>query len=82
MQSSYVPLSNASPHRKMGGDNAPGSFQGSLNGLTAYKLGSAADHVTVSVNHVLEETAIHNIFGVIKGNEEPGNDVNIMQFCK
>lgn len=63
--------------QKMGGDNAPESFQGTLKGLTAYKLGSAADHVTVSVNHVLEETAIHNVFGVIKGNEEPDRYVVI-----
>lgn len=76
MQSSYVLPSNVSPHRKMGGENAPSSFQGKLIGLTSYKLGGAADYVTVSVNNVLKETSFHNVFGVIKGNEEPGNDVS------
>lgn len=56
----------------MGGDSAPPNFQGKLSGLSTYKLGSANDTVTVTVNSVLTETAIHNVFGVIKGNEESG----------
>ncbi|XP_063062722.1 transferrin receptor 1b isoform X2 [Engraulis encrasicolus] len=57
--------------RKMSGDSAPENFQGKMVGFGAYKLGSTEDLVTVSVNNVLTETTIHNVFGVIEGNEEP-----------
>ncbi|KAG5268513.1 hypothetical protein AALO_G00213400 [Alosa alosa] len=61
--------------QKMGGDPAPNSFKGSLG--TPYKLGSVDNVVTVTVSSTLNETAIHNIFGVIKGNEEPDRYVVI-----
>lgn len=39
-------------------------------------------NVKLSVNNVLKETRILNIFGVIKGFEEPGTDpALILVFC-
>lgn len=62
--------------QKMGGRPAPDTFKGSLRGLS-YKLGGVNDTVTVTVNNVLVDTPIHNVFGVIKGNEEPDRYVII-----
>ena len=41
-----------------------------------YTLGGASsEDVTVEVNNVLQDTEIHNVFGVIKGFTEPGTCV-------
>ncbi|XP_074506637.1 transferrin receptor protein 1-like [Sebastes fasciatus] len=47
--------------RQLGGQNMPVQW-GSLN-----KLGEESDVITVSVNNVLAEKKINNVFGVIKG---------------
>ncbi|KAL2085254.1 hypothetical protein ACEWY4_018574 [Coilia grayii] len=63
--------------KKMGGADAPEDFQGRLRELARYKLGDTNDLVTVSVNNVMTETSIHNVFGVIEGSEEPDRYVVI-----
>ncbi|XP_062841310.1 transferrin receptor 1b [Trichomycterus rosablanca] len=52
-------------HQKMGGQEAPDSFKGKLS-LGRYTLGGVSD-VTVTVNNVLAEAKIYNVFGVIQG---------------
>ncbi|XP_056594849.1 transferrin receptor 1b isoform X2 [Triplophysa dalaica] len=50
---------------KTGGNIAPKSFQ---SGLSTYKLGNESGPLlTVEVNNELNDTKIHNVFGVIKG---------------
>ncbi|KAF4075617.1 hypothetical protein AMELA_G00220850 [Ameiurus melas] len=57
-------------HLKMGGNNAPEEFAGTLPGVSKYTLGGETD-VTVTINNVLADTKIFNIFGVIKGFMDP-----------
>lgn len=57
--------------RKMGGKDAPKEFAGTLPGVSKYMLGGETD-VTVTINNVLADTKIFNIFGVIKGFMDPG----------
>ncbi|KAF7691574.1 hypothetical protein HF521_010541 [Silurus meridionalis] len=56
--------------QKMGGKDAPADFIGMLPGVTKYTLGGETS-VSVSVNNVLVDTKIYNIFGVIKGFVDP-----------
>ncbi|XP_066508360.1 transferrin receptor protein 1-like [Hoplias malabaricus] len=61
----------------MGGRDPPrGWGDGGLRGVT-YKLGNESDLVTVEVNNVLTEKKIHNVFGVIRGFEDPDHYVVI-----
>lgn len=55
----------------MGGKDAPKEFAGTLPGVSKYMLGGETD-VTVTINNVLADTKIFNIFGVIKGFMDPG----------
>ncbi|GAA6086083.1 transferrin receptor 1b [Tachysurus ichikawai] len=57
-------------HLKMKGKDAPSDFSGKLPGVHKYTLGGEMD-VTVTVNNVLVDTEIHNVFGVIKGFTDP-----------
>ncbi|XP_017309204.1 transferrin receptor 1b [Ictalurus punctatus] len=57
-------------HLKMGGKDAPKEFAGTLPGVSKYMLGGETD-VTVTINNVLADTKIFNIFGVIKGFMDP-----------
>uniref|UniRef100_A0A8B9L1Q3 Transferrin receptor 1b n=1 Tax=Astyanax mexicanus TaxID=7994 RepID=A0A8B9L1Q3_ASTMX len=64
-------------HTKMGGKAAPDGFQGNLRGISRYFLGSDNDLVNVTVNNVLTDTKITNVFGVIKGFVDPDRYVVI-----
>ncbi|KAL6462691.1 hypothetical protein MHYP_G00291130 [Metynnis hypsauchen] len=64
-------------HQKMGGSDAPESFKGKLKGLSRYRLGGDGDTMTVTVNNVLVDTKIHNVFGVITGFVDPDRYVVI-----
>ncbi|KAL1006535.1 hypothetical protein UPYG_G00073560 [Umbra pygmaea] len=55
--------------KRIGGEEAPPNFKGALTDV-AYTIGGAMN-VTVEVNNVLQDTEIHNVFGVIKGFVEP-----------
>lgn len=54
----------------MGGKEAPTNFAGTLSGVK-YTMGGETT-VTVTVNNVLVDTKICNVFGVIKGFTDPG----------
>ncbi|XP_028972206.2 transferrin receptor 1b isoform X2 [Esox lucius] len=60
--------------KAIGGANVPSSFRGGLDDVT-YRIGGAGVNVTVEVNNVLQNTEIHNVFGVIKGFVEPDHYV-------
>lgn len=64
-------------HKKMGGKPAPERFQGNLSGLSRYTLGGENNLVNVTVNNVLNDTKINNVFGVIKGFIDPDRYVVI-----
>lgn len=64
-------------YRKMKGKDAPSDFSGKLPGVHKYTLGGEMD-VTVTVNNVLVDTEIHNVFGVIKGFTDPGEDLDMV----
>ncbi|XP_030624834.1 transferrin receptor 1b [Chanos chanos] len=53
--------------QKMTGEEAPTNFIGALKGVSKYRLGGEDNEVTVTVNNVLKNTRIQNVFGVIKG---------------
>lgn len=57
-------------HLKMGGKDAPANFSGTLPGVGTYTLGGETS-VTVTVNNILVETKIYNVFGVVKGFVDP-----------
>ncbi|MCI4391647.1 hypothetical protein PGIGA_G00137020 [Pangasianodon gigas] len=57
-------------HQRMGGKDAPRDFTGRLPGVSKYTLGGETN-VTVTVNNVLVDTKISNVFGVIKGFMDP-----------
>lgn len=57
----------------MRGASAPPGFTGTLLGVTKYTLGGATN-VTVTVNNILVDTKIYNVFGVIKGFMDPGEE--------
>ncbi|KAB5533322.1 hypothetical protein PHYPO_G00130410 [Pangasianodon hypophthalmus] len=57
-------------HQRMGGKEAPKDFTGRLPGVSKYTLGGETN-VTVTVNNVLVDTKISNVFGVIKGFMDP-----------
>ncbi|XP_041717658.1 transferrin receptor 1b [Coregonus clupeaformis] len=56
---------------RIGGPEAPHSFIGELDNVKYTLGGASSDDVTVEVNNVLQDTEIHNVFGVIKGFTEP-----------
>ncbi|KAF5889123.1 transferrin receptor protein 1-like, partial [Clarias magur] len=56
-------------HEQMGGKDAPENFRGTLQGVS-YKLGGQTN-VSVTVNNVLVDTKIYNVFGIIKGFMDP-----------
>uniref|UniRef100_A0AAR2KBT0 Transferrin receptor protein 1 n=1 Tax=Pygocentrus nattereri TaxID=42514 RepID=A0AAR2KBT0_PYGNA len=64
-------------HQKMGGNDAPENFKGNLKGISRYRLGGDGDTMTVTVNNVLVDTKIHNIFGVLNGFIDPDHYVVI-----
>lgn len=47
-----------------------------------YKLGDVNDTVSVTVNNVLNEIQIHNVFGVIKGFVDPGTLRRVLRTLK
>lgn len=53
-------------HSQLSGAKRPDKWEGFS------KLGDETDVITVSVNNVLTEKRIHNVFGVIKGFVDPG----------
>ncbi|KAJ8010751.1 hypothetical protein DPEC_G00078410 [Dallia pectoralis] len=55
------------------GPEAPDSFRGGLE--VDYRLGGDGVNITVEVNNLLQNTEIHNVFGVIKGFVEPDHYV-------
>ncbi|XP_069552525.1 transferrin receptor 1b [Brachyistius frenatus] len=55
--------------QKIGGPESDSSFKGKLNEVS-YNLGGDKN-VTVEVNNVLVSREIHNVFGVIKGFNDP-----------
>uniref|UniRef100_A0A4W5JGR2 Transferrin receptor 1b n=1 Tax=Hucho hucho TaxID=62062 RepID=A0A4W5JGR2_9TELE len=57
--------------KSIGGPDAPSRFQGKLDILKYTVGGASSEDVTVEVNNVLQDTEIHNVFGVIKGFTEP-----------
>lgn len=61
-------------HRRMGGKEAPAHFTGTLPGVKKYTLGGETN-VTVAVYNVLVDTKIYNVFGVIKGSVDPGEEL-------
>lgn len=61
-------------HRKMSGKDAPRPFTGTLPGVSKYSLGGETN-VSVTVNNVLVDTKIYNVFGVIKGFVDPGEEL-------
>uniref|UniRef100_A0A674D5Y3 Transferrin receptor 1b n=1 Tax=Salmo trutta TaxID=8032 RepID=A0A674D5Y3_SALTR len=56
---------------RIGGLESPFSFKGSLDNVKYTLGGASSEDVTVEVNNVLQDTEIHNVFGVIKGFTEP-----------
>uniref|UniRef100_A0A8C8IWZ5 Transferrin receptor 1b n=1 Tax=Oncorhynchus tshawytscha TaxID=74940 RepID=A0A8C8IWZ5_ONCTS len=56
---------------RIGGLESPLSFKGSLDNVKYTLGGASSEDVTVEVNNVLQDTEIHNVFGVIKGFTEP-----------
>uniref|UniRef100_A0A8C7PHU4 Transferrin receptor 1b n=1 Tax=Oncorhynchus mykiss TaxID=8022 RepID=A0A8C7PHU4_ONCMY len=56
---------------RIGGLESPLSFKGSLDNVKYTLGGASSEDVTVEVNNVLQDTEIHNVFGVIKGFAEP-----------
>ncbi|CAK6968587.1 transferrin receptor 1b [Scomber scombrus] len=55
--------------QKIGGPAADASFRGGINSVS-YTLGGS-ENVTVEVNNALVNTELHNVFGVIKGFQDP-----------
>ena len=56
--------------RNIGGVEAVSSFTGGLTNV-AYRLGGSVN-AEVTVNNVLVNRELHNVFGVIKGFVDPG----------
>lgn len=63
--------------RKLGGKAAPPGFAGSLPGVSGYSVGGERN-VSVTVNNVLVDTKIYNVFGVIKGYVDPGEELELL----
>uniref|UniRef100_A0A8K9Y331 Transferrin receptor 1b n=1 Tax=Oncorhynchus mykiss TaxID=8022 RepID=A0A8K9Y331_ONCMY len=61
--------------KRIGGPDSPPSFKGKLDNVKYTLGGASSEDVTVEVNNVLQDTEIHNVFGVIKGFTEPGRYV-------
>uniref|UniRef100_A0A8C7FXZ1 Transferrin receptor 1b n=1 Tax=Oncorhynchus kisutch TaxID=8019 RepID=A0A8C7FXZ1_ONCKI len=57
--------------KRIGGPDSPPSFKGKLDNVKYTLGGASSEDVTVEVNNVLQDTEIHNVFGVIKGFIEP-----------
>ncbi|KAM9553250.1 transferrin receptor protein 1-like isoform 1-T1 [Salvelinus alpinus] len=57
--------------QRIGGPDSPPSFKGNLDNVKYTLGGASSEDVTVEVNNVLQDTEIHNVFGVIKGFTEP-----------
>ncbi|XP_045558605.1 transferrin receptor protein 1 isoform X1 [Salmo salar] len=57
--------------KRIGGPDCPPSFKGNLDNVKCTLGGASSEDVTVEVNNMLQDTEIHNVFGVIKGFIEP-----------
>lgn len=65
--------------RQMKGKDAPENFKGTLQGVR-YTLGGQTN-VSVTVNNVLIDTKIYNMFGIIKGFMDPGEELERAPAC-